>query len=285
MSQDSDNLFGDEALPEQLSPELARKQLARQMALRERRAAVAGAEHAKLERLSRAPFSGVVGMDEVGRGPLAGPVTAAAVVLDPARPVQGLADSKKLTEAHRDALDPLIRGQALGWGLGWVWPEEIERLNIHHASLLAMRRAFAAMLGMEREKAQPQWVTLPSGASADPGPKVLSAHDRHRVRFAAADGKHLPDLSGLPWAGETLSVIKGDALVPAISAASIIAKVARDAWMAQYARLDDRYGFERHMGYPTPAHWAALEIHGPCPIHRLSWVAKRCIPAVGEAEE
>jgi ribonuclease HII len=267
----------------QLSPELAKKKLARDMALRERRAAVALGEHAKLGRLSRAPLQAVCGLDEVGRGPLAGPVTAAAVVLDPARPVQGLNDSKKLSEAHRDALDPLIRAQALGWGLGWVWPEEIERLNIHHASLLAMRRAFAAMLGMQREKAQPQWVPLPAGQAADPGPKVLSAHDRHRLAFAAADGKHCPDLSGLPWTGETLTVIKGDALVAAISAASIIAKVARDAWMAAYDHLDGRYGFARHMGYPTPEHWAALEVHGPCPIHRQSWVAKR-LPASAAGE-
>ncbi len=261
MKDQSGGLFGPDDLAPQLSPHRLARLVSRAMVIQERRVAIASQEHAKLALIIAAPLQSIVGLDEVGRGPLAGPVTAAAVLLDPTRSIQGLADSKKLSEAKRDALAPLIREQALGWGLGWVWPAEIETLNIHHASLEAMRRAFTAMCG------------LSEGSEC----KILCAHDRHRVRLVVADGKHRPDLGGLPWEGEVMTIIKGDALVAAISAASIIAKVARDAWMKNYAKTDGRYGFEQHMGYPTPQHWAALEKQGPCPIHRLSWVAKRGI--------
>ena len=221
-----------------------------------------------LQIISRCPIHSLVGLDEVGRGPLAGPVTAAAVILDPASPIQGLGDSKQLSASVRETLDPLIRSSALAWGLGWVWPDEIESLNIHYASLLAMRRAFATMLGQEPEKNQPQWIS----ANQRKGPSILPVEYRQQAFTAVADGAHTPDLKGLPWNGRTYSLVKGDALCAAISAASIIAKVTRDAWMSRYAETDSRYGFERHMGYGTPEHKAALRRHGPCPIHRLSWI-------------
>jgi len=279
---DSGSLFEEAALPHQLSPERNLREVAREAARLERRKAAGMARDKVLSLIASLPVNAICGLDEVGRGPLAGPVCAAAVVLNPDKPVHGLDDSKKLSPAVRAALDPLIRANALGWGLGWVWPEEIERLNIHHASLLAMRRAFGAMVGMPVEKGQPQQVLQLATSPGRMGeqqallatsPGILSAHWRHRLVQAIVDGKHLPDLSGLPWEGGIHPLVKGDALCPAISAASIIAKVARDNWMTNYAELDPRYGFEQHMGYGTPQHWAALETHGPCPIHRLSWLA------------
>lgn len=186
-------------------------------------------------------------MDEAGRGPLAGPVSAAAVILDPARPITGLADSKKLKPGARDALAPLIRERALAWGHAFVWPDEIETLNIHHASLQAMARAFADLSAR-----------FPRAAEA--------------LRCAVADGK-FPVRLDIPGVTECAQV-KGDDLVQEISAASIIAKTARDDWMKEYARTDSRYGFDRHFGYPVPEHRAALERFGPCPIHRMSWVRK-----------
>lgn len=290
---DNTSLFGDQDIPQQLSPELALRETARKAALSERRKVATAAQDRVLSLIASLPVNAICGLDEVGRGPLAGPVCAAAVVLNPDKTVHGLNDSKQLSAAVRDALDPLIRANALGWGLGWVWPEEIERLNIHYASLLAMRRAFAAMVGMPLEKGQPQQVSntesvgpigeqqavlaplavsIKTAASQGTSSGILSAHWRHRLVQVIVDGKHLPDLSGLPWEGGIQSLVKGDALCPAISAASIIAKVARDNWMRNYARLDDRYGFEQHMGYGTPQHWAAIDSYGPCPIHRLSWL-------------
>lgn len=184
----------------------------------------------------------VCGVDEAGRGPLAGPVVAAAVVLDPARPVHGLADSKTLAAERREALAALIRARALAWAVASASVAEIDSLNVLRASLLAMRRA------VERLALRPDRVLV--------------------------DGPHCPELA-LP----VEAVVGGDAKVQAIAAASILAKVARDAEMRALARLYPEYGFERHKGYPTPAHLKALRMHGVCPIHRRSFAPVRALLA------
>ncbi len=171
------------------------------------------------------------GVDEAGRGPLAGPVYAAAVILNPARPIPGLKDSKKLSAASRVRLAHEIREHALAWAVATASVAEIERLNILHASMLAMRRA------------------------------VLLLHPTPEL--ALIDGNRCPDLPCLARA-----IIKGDSLEPAISAASILAKTERDKEMEKLAVIYPEYGFDRHAGYPTPEHLAALEAHGPCPEHR-----------------
>lgn len=176
----------------------------------------------------------VAGVDEVGRGPLAGPVVAAAVILDPARPIEGLADSKKLTEKRREAIDPIIREQALCWALGRAEPEEIDRINILQASLLAMQRAVAAL-------------------STQPG-------------LALVDGNKAPRLPC-----QVRTIVGGDASEPAISAASIIAKVARDREMVELDALYPGYGLARHKGYPTRQHMEALQQLGVTEIHRRSF--------------
>ncbi len=177
------------------------------------------------------------GVDEAGRGPLAGPVYAAAVVLDPDRPILGLADSKVLTPARREALAAQIRQRALCWSVVAVEATEIDRINILQASLQAMRRA---VLGL------------------DPLPQVVWV-----------DGNQLPDLDASLF---TLrAVVSGDARVAAISAASVLAKTDRDARMRALALDYPGYGFERHMGYPTAAHFEALARLGPCPAHRRSF--------------
>ena len=176
----------------------------------------------------------VCGIDEAGRGPLAGPVVTAAVILDPRRPIEGLADSKVLSSARRDVLAGQIRERALAWALGRAEVEEIDCLNILQATLLAMRRAVAA-LGVA-----PATVLV--------------------------DGNRCPDL-----AFPVRAVVRGDAAVPCISAASILAKTARDAEMrALHARFPD-YGFDVHKGYPTAAHVAALRAHGASPVHRITF--------------
>ncbi len=180
----------------------------------------------------------LAGVDEVGRGPLAGPVVAAAVILDPARPIMGLADSKALSEKHRQALDIEIREKALAWALGRAEVDEIDALNILQASLLAMQRAVAAL-------------------SLVP----------HR---ALVDGNRCPLL-----ACPAEAVIKGDQTVPVISAASIIAKVARDAEMVALDAVYPGYGFAVHKGYPTKAHLEALDRLGVLPIHRRSFAPVR----------
>ena len=180
------------------------------------------------------PNSRLCGVDEAGRGPLAGAVFAAAVILDPARPVQGLADSKLLDPARRGRLAEAIRRDALAWAVASATVAEIDELNILRASLAAMARAVECL-------------------GVDPGEVVV-------------DGLHVP---GTRWPER--AVVKGDRLVPAISAASILAKTARDEEMA---RLDLRfpgYGFARHKGYPTPEHLAALRSLGPCEIHRRTF--------------
>jgi ribonuclease HII len=189
----------------------------------------------------------LAGVDEAGRGPLAGPVVAAAVVLDPARPIAGLADSKVLEAAERERLAVLIRGQARAWGVGWADAEEIDSLNILQATFLAMRRALLALI------APPTHIVV--------------------------DGNRLPRHADLGFGCTIEAVVKGDAKIAAISAASILAKTVRDAQMQQ---LDTRYpGFSlsSHKGYPTPAHVRAIEALGPSPLHRKSFEPVRSLRA------
>ena len=176
----------------------------------------------------------IAGVDEVGRGPLAGPVVAAAVILDPARPIAGLADSKKLTEKRRQLLSGQIREQAQAWSLGRAEVEEIDRINILQASLLAMQRAV-------------------EGLSVAP----------HK---ALVDGNKLPRLACLAQA-----IVGGDSSVEAISAASIIAKVARDRELVELDSQYPGYGLAKHKGYPTKFHLEALQSLGVTPIHRRSF--------------
>ncbi|MDR3452082.1 MAG: ribonuclease HII [Rhodoferax sp.] len=177
----------------------------------------------------------VAGVDEAGRGPLAGPVVAAAVILDDLNPIQGLADSKKLSARKREQLFDEIRAKALCCSIAEASVEEIDRLNILQATMLAMQRA---VQGLRLKPA-----------------KVL------------VDGNRLPQLGMLAEA-----IVKGDALVPAISAASILAKVHRDRWCVQYHEQYPQYGFAGHKGYGTAEHMAALEEHGACPQHRKTFV-------------
>lgn len=180
------------------------------------------------------PVGLVCGIDEAGRGPLAGPVVAAAVILDPARPIVGLDDSKKLSEKKRLVLADEIRAKALAWAVAEASVEEIDRLNILHATMLAMQRAVAG---------------LPVAAEA-----------------ALVDGNRCPKLA-IP----AEAVVKGDGKIASIAAASILAKTVRDAGMLELDALYPQYGFARHMGYPTAAHCAALAAHGASPVHRKSF--------------
>ncbi len=176
----------------------------------------------------------ICGVDEAGRGPLAGPVCAAAVILDPSRPIAGLKDSKKLSGKRREQLAEAIRSQALAWSVAWASEAEIDRINILQASLLAMRRAVEG---------------LPL-----------------RPDEALIDGNRCPELSCAARA-----IVKGDATEPCISAASILAKTARDKEMRQLAVKYPQYGFDKHAGYPTAEHLAALAEHGPSPVHRKTF--------------
>ncbi|HUW75856.1 MAG TPA: ribonuclease HII [Gallionella sp.] len=187
----------------------------------------------------------VCGVDEAGRGPLAGPVSAAAVILDPDNPIAGLADSKKLSERQRDQLAPIIRERALAWAVAYADVGEIDRLNILQATLLAMRRAVLA-LGI-----RPQQVLV--------------------------DGLYCPD-TGIP----SVAIVKGDSKVAAISAASILAKTARDALMLELHETYPNYGFAAHKGYPTAAHLAALREHGVSIVHRKSFRPVRELLSLGE---
>jgi ribonuclease HII len=182
----------------------------------------------------------VCGVDEAGRGPLAGPVVAAAVVLNARRPIEGVRDSKLLTPLARERLAEAIRGRAVAWAIGVASVEEIERLNILQASLLAMQRAVQAL--------QP-------------------AADR-----ALVDGKHLPVI-GIP----ARAIVDGDALEPAISAASILAKTHRDALMRDIDALFPGYGFADNVGYATPEHLQRLRELGPCAVHRRSFAPVRAL--------
>ena len=176
----------------------------------------------------------MAGVDEAGRGPLMGPVVAAAVILDELNPIKGLADSKKLTPLKREKLYDEIRAKALCFSVALATVEEIDTLNILQATMLAMKRA------VEGLRLKPH--------------KVL------------VDGNQLPILSMLSEA-----IVKGDALVPAISAASILAKVHRDRWCTEFDLQYPQYGFAGHKGYGTAAHLAALREHGACPQHRRSF--------------
>lgn len=180
----------------------------------------------------------VAGVDEAGRGPLAGPVVVSAVILDPKKPVAGLADSKKLSEKQRDRLFPLIMERALAWSVVDVSVAEIDTLNILAATLLGMERAVRAL---------------------QPAPVL-----------ALVDGNRPPRLDC-----EVRTIVQGDRLEPSISAASILAKVSRDRLMMEYHRRFPSYGFDRHKGYPTAEHLRLLEEIGPCAIHRKSFAPVR----------
>ncbi len=182
----------------------------------------------------------ICGIDEAGRGPLAGPVCAAAVILDPARPIDGLNDSKQLTEKRRDALAPLIRERAAAWAIGWASVEEIDAINIRQANFRAMRRAC-------------------EGLALTP-------------TLALVDGKDPP-----PLACKVTCIIGGDALEPAISAASILAKTARDAVMVELCARYPGYGLSKHKGYGSAAHLEALRRLGPSPAHRRTFAPVRAL--------
>jgi ribonuclease HII len=176
----------------------------------------------------------IAGVDEVGRGPLAGAVVTAAVILDPNNPIEGLADSKKLTEKQRERLEPLIKQHALAWALGRSEPEEIDQINILQATLVAMKRAVEGL-------------------------SIMPTH-------ALVDGNQAPNLNC-----PVTTVVKGDQSEPAIAAASIIAKVARDREMADMELKYPGYGFAKHKGYPTKQHQQALIELGVTDIHRRSF--------------
>lgn len=184
----------------------------------------------------------ICGVDEAGRGPIAGPVFAAAVVLDPDRPIPGLRDSKQLSPSRREVLAHLIRKDAHAWAVAYATVEEIDQINILRATLLAMRRAVEA-LSMRPDEA---WV----------------------------DGKAKPDLAMF-----TRMFVGGDRFHPSISAASILAKTERDAEMLRLHRRFPQYGLDRHKGYPTVAHLGAIELHGVCEIYRQTFAPVRRIIA------
>ena len=184
------------------------------------------------------PVMRICGVDEAGRGPLAGAVFAAAVILNPARPISGLADSKMLSEKRRDALALMIREHALAWCVAVASVEEIDAINILQATLLAMKRAVEG-LGMTPDE-------------------------------VVIDGLHVPKI-----AMRSRALVQGDRLMAEISAASILAKTARDAEMVAMHQQYPHYGFAQHKGYGTAAHLQALHGHGPCPIHRRSFAPVR----------
>ena len=180
----------------------------------------------------------IAGVDEVGRGPLIGDVVTAAVILDPNKPIDGLADSKKLTEKKRTALAIEIRQKALAWSIGRATPAEIDEINILHATMLAMKRAV-------------------DGLAIVP-------------EFVRVDGNRVPN-----WYYASEAVVKGDALHVEISAASIIAKVERDNDMIELDKMHPEFGFAKHKGYPTKAHFSAISEHGVLPCHRRSFAPVR----------
>lgn len=190
----------------------------------------------------------ICGVDEAGRGPLAGSVYAAAVILDVNNPIEGLADSKKLSEKKRDFLSIEIKQKALAWAIASCTAKEIDEINILQASLLAMKRAVEAM--------QAQFGVV--------------LHTREIL--VQVDGNKAPKIS-LPCE----AIVKGDSKVQAISAASILAKVARDAELYELDKQYPQYGFAQHKGYPSPAHLLALQAHGICPEHRLSYAPVRAL--------
>jgi ribonuclease HII len=187
------------------------------------------------------------GVDEAGRGPLAGPVAAAAVILDDARPIAGLADSKRLSPTRREVLALEIRASSLAWGLGWADATEVDEFNVLQATFLAMRRALAAL-------------------------RAVPAH-------VVVDGNRCPNLQGLALECTIEAVVRADATVASVSAASILAKTARDACMRDLDLRYPGYGFADHKGYPTASHVAALRRLGPSPVHRRSYApVQSCVP-------
>lgn len=176
----------------------------------------------------------VCGVDEAGRGPLAGPVTAAAVILHDHFSCDGLDDSKRLSKQTRTDLATQIKNHALGWSIGWSWAEEIEKLNIHRATLLAMLRAI----------------------------RSLPLHPE----LVLVDGLYTPPLQIACY-----PVVKGDTYIPQIQAASILAKVTRDTWMERYSRIEPEYLFDKHKGYPTREHRKLIKEYGLSPIHRKTF--------------
>lgn len=182
-------------------------------------------------------YLAVCGVDEAGRGPLAGPVCAAAVILPQGMEIPGLNDSKKLTDKKRRELFPIIKEQAIAYGIGMASHEEIDQINILQATYLAMERAIAQLEG--------------------------------KADFALIDGNRAKDF-GIP----VKTVVKGDSLSANIAAASVLAKVTRDVLMEELAQEYPQYGFEVHKGYGTKAHYAALTEHGPSPIHRMTFLKK-----------
>lgn len=190
----------------------------------------------------------ICGVDEAGRGPLAGAVFAAAVILDSERPIHGLADSKKLSGKNRERLAAEIKEHALAWAIARAEAEEIDRINILQASLLAMRRAIESL-------------------ALEPSEALI-------------DGLHCPELA-LPCR----AVVKGDSSVAEISAASILAKTARDGEMLRLHLQYPQYGFDRHKGYPTAMHLEALRRHGACEIHRLSFAPVRLVVLTQRSKE
>jgi ribonuclease HII len=216
-------------------------------------------------RAIKKPEAGLIcGFDEAGRGPLAGPVCAAAVILPPDFPVETLGDSKKLSPAKREAVRPLILKRALAWGVGWASAPEIDRINILRASLLAMERAWEDLaLRFPRFSV--------SGAPPSPRLEPVTVLEPTVLGplMAVVDGLYTP---ALPIPAEAL--VKADASVPAVMAASILAKTQRDRLMELYGALYPEYGYEVHKGYPTRAHREAVLRHGPSPIQRLSFTVK-----------
>jgi len=189
------------------------------------------------------PFSPdeiICGVDEAGRGPLAGPVFAAAVILDPSRPIDGLRDSKKLNEARRDALAPLIKANALAWAIAEASEEEIDKINILQASMLAMRRAVEAL--------------------------------KTRPTLALIDGNRCPVMKI-----QSIAIVGGDDKVDAISAASILAKTARDAALVVLHEQYPQYCFDQHKGYGTALHLERLRLHGASPVHRRTFAPVRAV--------
>lgn len=182
-------------------------------------------------------FQAICGVDEAGRGPLAGPVCAAAVILPKGLELPGLNDSKKLTDKRRRELYPIIQEQAIAYGIGFATHQEIDEINILQATFLAMQRAIDQLKG--------------------------------KADFALIDGNREKDF-GLP----VRTVVKGDSLSANIAAASILAKVTRDDLMLEMAKEYPEYGFEVHKGYGTKAHYEALRTYGPCPIHRMTFLKK-----------
>jgi len=187
------------------------------------------------------------GVDEAGRGPLAGPVTVAAVILDPGQTIEGLGDSKKLSKKRREALFPEILERSLAWSIVEVSVEEIDSINILQATLVGMKRAVEQL---------------------SPAPEL-----------ALIDGNHPPSVSC-----EVRTIVQGDSLVPAISAASILAKVSRDRLMEKMHQLYPGYGFNQHKGYPTAEHLRNLQEIGPCEIHRKSFAPVRNLLTQGELD-